>query len=200
MHLPGRMFRRNIQCGKVIEIIFNIRAFGNIKSHPGKNFGNFIHYLTDGMNTPCMLRPGRQGNVYLFLLQLRIQRRRVQSGFCLVNGIPHRDLQLVELWRNFLAFCRIHLTQTPHHQADTAFLAERGNPQRLQRIKIGNTSDLRQQFLFKLFNILHHNSQIKRGRKRGPLLIKWSTKMSRFSRARIIRLWRQPAVLYLPMP
>ena len=45
VHFPGRVVRRKIQRSEVMEIVFDLRAFGYLEPHRREN----LHYLFDGL-------------------------------------------------------------------------------------------------------------------------------------------------------
>ena len=66
LHLPGWMFGWDVQGGKIMEIIFDIRTFGDSETHIRKDGGNFVHHLADRMYTPLWLLSNWQGDVDTF--------------------------------------------------------------------------------------------------------------------------------------
>ena len=73
LHLAGRVVRRHIECVKVMELVFNVRAFSHFKSHLGKNSDNFFINFGNRMDSSLRFRPAGKGNVNNFLFQLFIQ-------------------------------------------------------------------------------------------------------------------------------
>ena len=84
MFLARRVFRRNVQGGKIIKIGFNIRPFGDGKTHIGKDGRNFFHCTAKGMYAPCQWLLDRQANIHTFICQLFAQ------GICFQLCLAHR--------------------------------------------------------------------------------------------------------------
>ena len=123
------MTLRNIECGEVVPLIFNLRSFRKREAHATKDLGDFINGAAQHMATTL-----RQRNTWLRDIHDRTARPRRcidrRTSF-LIGGLK-RGLQLIEpLTGSRLQVLR-HILERHHHglQAPTA-----ANPSALPRIK-----------------------------------------------------------------
>ena len=47
MHLPRRMFRREVERGEVVEVVLDVRSFGQAEAHLGEDRDHLVHHLHD---------------------------------------------------------------------------------------------------------------------------------------------------------
>ena len=65
VHLPGRVAFRKVQRGEIVVVGFDLRTFGNRKSHISEDGGNFVRHLADRMNAAGLGRglANRKGDI-----------------------------------------------------------------------------------------------------------------------------------------
>ena len=172
VHLPGRMFRRNVQGGEIMEVVFDVGAFGDRKAHVGEDCCDFLDDLAHRMNFALCARPRGQGHINGFatkarrhfqLVQFRPPgfKRRCDLVFCFVKPLAQR----------FTVFRR-RLTQGLHQSGDRAFATQGRNPQIFQRPTVFGVGDLAQKAIGDRIDVIHGrilaNAQRKRARC-GPV-------------------------------
>ena len=78
VHFAGRMAFGEIQRREIVIVGFDVRTFGNGKSHVGKDRRDLVHHLGDRMNAPGFGGglAHRQGDINGFGFQALLQSRR----------------------------------------------------------------------------------------------------------------------------
>ena len=94
--LPRGMLRRDVERGEVMEIVLDMRPFGNGEAHLAEDRDQLVDRLADRMDAAVVLGLHRQGDVDAFLRQPPIERRALVLllGFA-ERGLDHA-LELVE--------------------------------------------------------------------------------------------------------
>ena len=57
MHLPRRMFGREIQRREIVEIVLDVRAFRDGETHVGEDGNHLVHHLHGRMDRAGAARP-----------------------------------------------------------------------------------------------------------------------------------------------
>src|SRR3546814_3490149 len=73
VHLPGGMFRRDVEGGEVVEIVFDVRSLGDGEAHLAEDGDHLVRRLADRMDAALGLRPRRQGHVDRFGGEPRVE-------------------------------------------------------------------------------------------------------------------------------
>ena len=63
VHLPRRMIRRNVERGEVVEVVLDVRAFGNCEAHLGKDGDQLLDHLRDRVDTAFCFGSHRQRDI-----------------------------------------------------------------------------------------------------------------------------------------
>ena len=137
LHLACRMIGRRIQRIKVMELVFDIRPFGNIKPHLPENGYDFFINFAHRMNTPLILRTNRQADVNRFAGKFLVQLLFFQNGFLSFQRGLHFRLQNIEGLPCFLLFFNRQTAERLHHLGNPSFFAQNGNSDLLQRFNVG---------------------------------------------------------------
>ena len=97
LHLTGRMVGRHIQRIEIMELVFNIRSFGNFKTHFAENRRNFFINFADRMNAPLLFGTNRQRYVNSLGRKLGIKFLGSQLFLSGVKRLLHFRLQNIEV-------------------------------------------------------------------------------------------------------
>ena len=80
VHLPRRVAGREVERGEVVEVVLDVRTFGDGKAHVGEDGGEFLEHLHHGMERADGLEARGQGEVFAFGFEARVQRRHFEFG------------------------------------------------------------------------------------------------------------------------
>ena len=148
LHLTSRMVCRHIQRIKVMKLVFNVRPFGNLKSHLPENSDNLFINFAHRMNTSLVFRTTRQGHVNFFLSQLGIQLFCLQLGLAVFQRVFNLRLENVQSLAHFFFLFNRKRSQSLHHFGNAPLFAENGNSGLFQHLNVRRTVNLRHQFVF----------------------------------------------------
>ena len=73
MHLPRRMLGRDIERGKIMEIVLDMRPFGDFEIHRRENFHHFFQNLCERVDAPFRLGLDRQCDIEFVFRQLGVE-------------------------------------------------------------------------------------------------------------------------------
>ena len=147
---------RDIERGEIVPVVLDLGAGGDRETEIGKDFGEFVHHLRDGVNTSLGRSRRRQGQIQFFGGQLRIQSRCFHRFLAGGQGIGDGLTGTVDLRTLFLPLFRRHFAQGFQQQRNLALLAERSQADRFQRIAIGYSFNLLQIFVPDRLDVAHH--------------------------------------------
>ncbi len=133
MHLARRMLFREVERGEVMEVVFDVRAFGHFEAHVGEDGDHFVHDLERRVDAALGARRGRQGQVDALLFQalgqvsgFEVRLAGVQHG---LHGIAHR----IDGRARGLALLRRQGAERLEQAGDAAGLAQRGDADGVER-------------------------------------------------------------------
>ena len=66
MHLARRVAGREVERGEVVEVVLDVRTFGDGEAHVGEDRCEFLEHLHHGMQRADRLEARRQGEVFAF--------------------------------------------------------------------------------------------------------------------------------------
>ena len=143
MHFARGMPGRKIQLGEVVVVALDVGPLGDREAHFGEDHGDLVQHLADRMDAPGddARRADRQRDVERVGLQPVPQRRRPQESAPRGESFGHLVLERVDRRAGASALVGRHLAQRREHGGDRAFLAQRGDPRRLQRAFVGGRGD-----------------------------------------------------------
>ena len=116
-------------------IVLNLRPFGNGKAHIGKDFGQLIHHLRDGMHRACGNFRRRQGHVQTLGRQACIKCGRLQRRLFRTDRRCYGFAQAIDRSTCGLTLFGRHLPQSLQQRRDAALLAQQVNADSLQRVQ-----------------------------------------------------------------
>ena len=169
MHLPGGVFRRDVERREVAEIVLDLRPLDDGETHVGKDRRQFVRHLADGMDVALRFRPGRQGHVDALGRQTGFQFRLIERRLAVLDGGGDLVLQRVEGRTGRLALLRAHAAQALHELGDSALLAQGVDAHSFQRRLIVGFADGGDEFFLQVCNIIHNVQSPKKGPYRWPL-------------------------------
>ncbi len=78
VHLARRMAGREVELGEIIIVAFDVRPFGDRKTHLGENGGDLVHHLADRMDAAGLDagQGNREGDIDRLALELGLERVR----------------------------------------------------------------------------------------------------------------------------
>ena len=137
MHLPCWMLGGNVQRRKIVEVAFDVRAFGNGEPHLAEDRNHLVDGLADRMDAAGALGPLRQGDVDPVRREAGVQGLGLQHVLAGIDRVGDRVFQNVQLLAGIAAVLGRQLADTLDHLCDGAGLAQRRDAQVLQRRQIG---------------------------------------------------------------
>ncbi len=164
VHQSRRMFGREVERGEVVEVVFDIRTFGNGKTHLRENLRDLVDRLADRMDAPGRFGPHRQGHVQPFGGKALIEGRAFQFRFAPIDRLGQRIAHRVEHGATRPARFGIERAQRLHLFGDQAFAAQHGDANLVERVETGRARDLGQGLVANLIEVVHG---ILKTRKRG---------------------------------
>ena len=144
VHLPRRMAFGEIQLGEVVIVGFDVRTFGDRKSHVGEDRREFVHHLAERMN-PALLGgrlAQRQRDVDGLGCQPRVECRGFQDIAARGQRLRHGVLGEIDRRTLGLAFVRRHLAERGQQRGDRTLLAEGADAHGLERGFVAGGGDL----------------------------------------------------------
>ena len=144
MHRPGRVAFRDIERGEIVPVVLDLRPGGDGEAHVGEDLGQFVHHLADRMDRAARRFGRRQREVDRFAGQLSLERGAFQSRLGAGQRLGHCLAKGVDLRARHLPFFGRHPAQRLQQARDRALLAEKFDPQSLQRAQILRGGDARQ--------------------------------------------------------
>ena len=138
VHLPCGVGFGNIQRGEIVKPAFNIRAFGHVKAHAGKNRRKLFHRLADRVNAPFKLRVGvnRQGHIKRFRCQTPRHVFGLQRRSAALHGFRDTYFKLIENRAQPLAVIGIHAAQRFEQRRNFTLFAQRRDAHIFQRRQV----------------------------------------------------------------
>src|SRR4051794_38902841 len=85
--LTCRMLRRHIERSEIVEIILDVRTFGDREAEIAPDLHDFFPDLTNRMDRALRLRPDRKSDVELFRSKPRLERRLLKRTLARRNGV-----------------------------------------------------------------------------------------------------------------
>ena len=159
LHLPRRVVSRHIQGVKIMELVFDIRPFGNRKAHLPENSDNLFVNLRNRVQTPLIFRPNRQSYVNRFRGQPVIKLLGFQNSLLRRQSFFNFPFQNIEgLAHGNLFFLRKR-SQRFHHLGNLAFFSKNCHPGLFQRFHVCGPVNLRYQFSLQIFCIFHFSPE-----------------------------------------
>ena len=146
LHLARRVVGRHVKRVEVVELVFNVRPFGNFKAHLAEDGNHFLVNFRHRMNPSLGFRPHRQSNVDALTGQTAVQFNRFQFAFAAFDGVFHCRFQQVQRLAGGDFLFRRQGAQRFHLFGNAAFFAESGHPEFVQFLQPGGRTDAGQQF------------------------------------------------------
>jgi len=154
MHRPRRVAFRDVERGEIVPVVLDLRACGDGEAHVRKDFRQFVHHLADRVDRPARRLGRGQRQVHGFGGKAGIQRGAFQRTLALCQGIGNPFTQGVDQRAGALPFFGGHPAQCLEQGRDRTLLAQKFDPQSLQRAQILRGGDTRQR-LFTGCGIVH---------------------------------------------
>ena len=136
-HLARRMLLRDVERAEVVEVVLDVRALGDREAHLAEDRDDLLGDLADRVNAPVGARPYRQGDVLSLGQQLGVERHRLERGLARRDGVGHRLLELIVALAGRAPRLRLERAEALGQIGDPPLLAERGDPDLLERAQIG---------------------------------------------------------------
>ena len=155
MHLPCRMFGREIQRREIVEIVLDVRAFGDGEAHVGEDGNHLVHDLHGRMHRAGTARPRGQGQVDVLGLQPGVQLGAFQLGLAGAQGCRNPVAQAVDHRPLFAPLIRAQRPHPLEQAGDGAGFAEGRDTQFLDRCGGLRAADGVDQVEFELGEIGH---------------------------------------------
>ena len=169
VHLPRRMAGREVERGEVVEVVLDVGTFSDGEAHVGEDGGEFLEHLHHGMQRADRLEARRQGEVFAFGFEARIQRRRFEVGLARIECCGEAILEAVEGGAGNLALLRAHAAELAHQKRDAALLAQFGNADGIERCFVRRRGDRLASVRLDLCNLLvDSHVGLVRGVRTGP--------------------------------
>ena len=167
VHLPRRMFGREVQGGEVVEVGLDVRPLGHREAHLGEDGDHLIHHLHGGMHAAPAPRRGGQGQVDALGGQAPVELGGFHLRLALGQPAGHGVAQAVDQRALLAAFLRAHLAERFQQLGDLAALAEGCDADRLQGGGVGRGLHLGDQVGLQGVQIGHGLGALSRGRIGG---------------------------------
>ena len=149
------MVGRHIQRIEIMELVFNIRSFGNFKTHFAENRRNFFINFADRMNAPLLFGTNRQRYVNSLSRKLGIKFLGSQLFLSGVKRLLHFRLQNIEVPTLLLFFLDWKAAQTFHQFGNSAFFAQNGHSDFFKGLHVRRGSYRSQKLLFQIIHVFH---------------------------------------------
>ena len=134
--LARGVFGGNVECGEIVEIGLDMRAFGDGETHLAEDRDHLVDGLADRVDTAFGRRARRQRDVDAILGKAGIQRRCFENLFTRVDCGGNGILDGIQLLAGIAALFRRQLADPLDHSGDRTGLAKRRDAQCLQRRKV----------------------------------------------------------------
>ena len=141
VHLPRRVFGRDVELGEIVVVVLDVGAHGDRESHIGEDLGYLVEDLTHRMHRAGGFgargggdvdgpgdEPGFEGGV----------RERGAAGF---DGVGDFVLEGVERLPGGAAFARRQRREASHERGDAALAPQRGDARGFERFGAPGVGD-----------------------------------------------------------
>ena len=155
------MLGRNVERGKIVEIILDVGTLGDRKSHLAEDGDDLIHGLADRMHAAFGLRQRRQGDIDAVGLEFVFQFHSFEHGTPRFNGGGDLLLEKIAVLTFLLAPLRGNLSELLQQQRDLAGLAKRADLHGVERRCRRRRCGLIQPFLAARVEFVAHDPSIQ---------------------------------------
>ena len=125
-----------------MEIVFDMRPFGNSEAHFAEYRRQLLDRLADRVQAPNLGRARRQGDIDLLRSQLGFQRIGLEPRQARLQRLSNGILHSVEGLAGGLALLRRQAAEVLHQAGNLTLLTERTHPHALQRLQVGGLGNL----------------------------------------------------------
>ena len=126
--LPGRVLGRDVECGEVVEILLDMRAFGDLKAHLAKDGDDLVHGLADRMEPTGAGEGYRQGDIGTLAGEPLIERGPAEPRGSLAQRRRDAVLGGVHLRSGAPPLFRLEPAQFSHRQGQRPTPSENPDP------------------------------------------------------------------------
>jgi len=169
--IPCRMVGRQVQCLKVIVIVFDLRTVCHRKAHAQKDLPNFVFHDGQRMHAAHLLRLARQRDVHGFCRQLMRQRSLRQTLLFVCQQLFDVRAHLIGELPHCRTLLRRELSHLLQDRRQLSFFSQILHTQIFQQFRIrtvsqrllGSTADCFQLFFhtqFFPFRSRRHTAQL----------------------------------------
>ena len=127
VHLPRRVVGRNVERGEIVEVVFDVGAFGDGEALGGEDGDDFVHHLADRMDSAQRLGAHRQRHVDPLGGELGFQIAGGDGCLSRIDGGGDGVFGEVDRLAARLALFRPQRPQALHQFGDGAFFAQRAD-------------------------------------------------------------------------
>ena len=120
LHIPCRMFLREIESGEHVPVVFNLGTFRNRKAQFVENRQDFILHNGQRMTASQLLPVARQGQIRSRLSGIRIAQAVLQ----LVHLCQRHRLQVIQRLPDFLLLLCRHLLEIVKQNGNAALFTQ----------------------------------------------------------------------------
>ena len=141
VHFARRMLVREVERGEVMEIVLDVRAFGDREAHLGEDGDDLVHDLQGRMHAAARTARAGQGEVDALVFQTLRQMRGLQRGLARLQRGGHRVAHGVDRRAGGLARLRRQGAEGLQKPGDAPGLAQSRHAHGVQRGQVRNGGD-----------------------------------------------------------
>ncbi len=156
VHGPGRVVGGNVERLEVVEVVFHLRAFGDVEAQAQEEVFHAPAHARDRMQGPGLFAAAGQGHVQGLGAQLLVQGRFLERLAALVDGRLNALLGFVDQRAGLGPLFRAQPAQALEQRADLPLLTQVTHPHVVQRARVTGPGHFRQRRLHQAFQVLHH--------------------------------------------
>ena len=156
MHLPRRMVGRDVERGEVVEVVLDVRAFGDREAHLAEDRDDLVDGLADRVDAALGFRPRRQRQIQGLAFQPLVQRGVLQRALLGLDRFGQGVLEGIEALTRVFALVGRQAAQGLHQPCDLALFAKGLDPQAFQLVKRPRAGNGGQPLVLKPIQMLHH--------------------------------------------